>query len=363
MGNITPQQPAIEQPAQQYVSEKPPEKKYLPLLLLLILILIMGGLAVSFAKSAGKKKGNSMQPTTPLTTTTLPASHPMIPANPQPTTTLQWQTFTNTVNGFSFSYPQAWVNRSTSENQMEFFSCYIADVNAPGFADCAKKQTSLLVTVGTNTPVNSSDPTQKKTDITIGNGLKGTESVSVSNMTQVTLINFTSGSKTVAMELDEPVSEAADNAPILQHLLSTFAFTNAQSTSPPEFQLLKDIYPWDVTYQVNTSGVLDSFACSDGNKGNTKMPYVFSLSTQDNGHMVYQNQDPQTDAAAQIEAKVVSLITANDWHLCGESTESEDLANGSGHFKIFIKDGRLLVSNKTYYPAKGINSLSIFIQY
>jgi hypothetical protein len=270
---------------------------------------------------------------------------------PTPTKT-GWQTITwkdpdNPILGFRFDDPASWIeepNPYGSERQVEVASCLS---NTPG---CDRISFNVQVVTRECYIPDPLPSNWTKTQITVG-GISASKIVKPTDTAVLTDIDFMRNSDCYHLESYTSNTNKQQAEPIFNHILETFTFTVSRGQqAPAEYDLLKDIDKWTLTYQDKN---MSSLVCSNGKKGNTSAGYVFTITSKG-----YGEGPGDIDTPYQ---KVITTLNNNGWQQC-KSIGATELQDTQGTSEVFIKNNKLIGVFRHYSMGVG-NSLWVQIQY
>jgi len=168
------------------------------------------------------------------------------------------------------------------------------------------------------------------------------------------IIYFEKDGEWFVLKLQPGLDSIQEHYDVLSKIVSTFAFTAKEGIKvPTEYELLKDIDRWQVTYQLKSDTYSSQYLqCADGRKGTSAQDYLFGLNSDGFG-------EPPGDIDTPYR-KVVQVLEDNGWTECGIPQSQQDPTNGTKY--VFIKNNKLIGISKHYSMGVG-NSLTILIQY
>jgi len=265
-----------------------------------------------------------------------------------------WHDPINPILGFRFYMPDSWVETAqTNERRTEVSSC------PPNTTSC--DYVYLNVIVGSATQPDAYFRNLISGQVAKEGGYKTTEAT-VSGISAIELVDKKYGDDRIiyvqkdnewfVFELYPGTNDKTQAYDTLEKIVSTFEFTSAHAqVAPIEYQLLKDIDKWQVSYQDRHYNSL--MVCADGRKGSISKPYTFSMFSNGYG-------EPPGDIDTPY-GKVITTLQNNGWAECGKPKNQQDPSN-KGYDQMFIKDGKL-IGVSTHYSMGTGNSLGVYIQY
>mgnify|MGYP001619515892 CR=1 FL=1 len=265
-----------------------------------------------------------------------------------------WHDPLNPILGFRFYMPDTWVEATqTNERRTEVSSC------PPNTAGC--DYVYLNVIVGSASQTEAYFRNLVSGQVAKEGGYATVEAV-VSGIPAVELKDRKFGDDRIiyvqkdnewfVFELNPGINNKIQAYETLEKIVSTFEFISAKAQIPPsEYQLLKDIDKWQVSYQDRHYNSL--MVCADERKGSLSKPYTFSMFSNGYGESPGDIDTPY--------GKVITTLQNNGWVECGKPKNQQDPSN-KGYDQIFIKNDKL-IGVSTHYSMGTGNSLSAYIQY
>ena len=189
-----------------------------------------------------------------------------------------------------------------------------------------------------------------KSKVNVG-GISADKVIKPTDTAVLTDIDFMRNSDWYHLEFYTSNANKQQTETILGHILETFTFTVSRGQqAPTEYDLLKNIDTWTLTYQdKNTSALV----CSNGKKGNTSTGYVFTMNSKG-----YGEGPGDVDTPYQ---KVITALNNNGWQQC-KAIGATELQDTQGTSEVFTKNNKLIGVSRHYSMGVG-NSLSVQIQY
>jgi len=292
------------------------------------------------------KKPSPTSTPSPATTTTQETSAP----TPSKSAKTGWQTIIwkdpdNPILGFRFDDPASWVEDSNpygSERQITVGSCPINS--------CDRMSFDVQVISREYTPDANLPAGWTKSKVNIG-GISADKVIKPTDTAVLTDIDFMRNNDWYHLEFYTSKANEKEAESILNHILETFTFTVSRGQqAPAEYDLLKNIDTWTLTYQdKNTSALV----CSNGKKGNSSASYVFTMTSKG-----YGEGPDNIDTPYQ---KVITTLKNNGWQQCKDIGKTE-LQDTQGTSEVFIKNNKLIGVFRHYSMGTG-NFLWVSIQY